>query len=83
MGKVEEWYIITSVNVLWTDIHHDQKITSWRQSMMLILEAQDKTIDKRCIEKGFKYFETLRKKFFECKIYSEGVNYSFRRGRNQ
>ena len=74
MGEVEEWYIITSANELWTDIHHDQKITSWRQPMMLIVEAQDKTIDKRCTEQGFKYFETLREKLVECKISCEGVN---------
>ena len=51
--------------------------------MMLIVEAQDKTIDKRCTEQGFRYFETLREKLAECKISCEGVNYSVRRGRNQ
>ena len=50
---------------------------------MVIVESQDETIDKRCIEKGFKYFETLRKKYVQCSIYFEGLNYSFWRHKYQ
>jgi hypothetical protein len=51
--------------------------------MMLMVEAHDKTIDKRCIEQGFKYLETLRDKLVECNMSCKGVNYLIQRGKNQ
>ena len=57
MGKVEEWYIITSVNEFYTNIHHDYKITSWKQPMMVIVEAQDKTINKGALRKVLNIFK--------------------------